>query len=99
MNGLEGTLWLLVAVSLVGDVSTTFVGLHIGFAEGNPVARSVIDSWGLVGMLGLKLVAVAVALAMRPAMPPEFRALIPAALALTWFGAVAINLYMLSSVV
>ena len=57
------TLWVLVAASLVGDIVTTFVGLQLGLAESNPVAREVIYGYGVAGMIGLKALAVGVALA------------------------------------
>ena len=99
MSDLEVGLWVVVAASLVGDVVTTFVGLHLGLAESNPIARSAIEGWGLLGMLALKAFAVGVALCCRPLLPRAYRPIIPAGLALPWAVAVVINLYMISSVV
>ena len=93
---LEQLLWIVVAVSLVGDVVTTFVGLHLGFHEANPIARSAIDGWGLFGMLALKGGAVAVALCCRPLLDVGYRPIIPAALAIPWTAATAINLVVIS---
>ncbi|USZ73357.1 DUF5658 family protein [Natronosalvus halobius] len=98
MDRLETILWLVVAVSLVGDVVTTFVGLQLGLAESNPVARGVIDNWGLLGMLALKAGAVAIALACRTVLERAYRPIIPAALALPWVMAVVLNVYLISSV-
>ncbi|AXR81096.1 DUF5658 family protein [Natrarchaeobaculum sulfurireducens] len=96
---LERALWVLVALSLVGDVVTTFVGLHLGLAESNPIARSAIDGYGLAGMLALKTLAVGVGLACRPILPDVYKPIVPAGLAIPWTIAVGINLYMISSVV
>lgn len=93
---LERLFWVLVGVSLVGDVVTTFVGLHIGLAESNPVARGAIDSHGLAGMLVLKAVAIGVGLACRPLLPRAYRPIVPAGLALPWLVAACVNAYVIS---
>ncbi len=96
---LERLLWVVVAVSLVGDIVTTFIGLHLGLSESNPIARSAIDGWGLLGMVTLKGMAVGVAVACRGLLEPVYRPIIPAALALPWAIAVCINLFMISTVI
>ncbi|MFC3956823.1 DUF5658 family protein [Halovivax cerinus] len=95
----ERVLWGVVVVVLVGDVVTTIVGLHLGLSESNPIARSAIDGWGVVGMLALKAGAVAIAVACRGLVAPAYRSIVPAALALPWGAAAIVNLYMLSLVV
>ncbi len=97
--GLERALWVLVALSLVGDIVTTFAGLHLGLAESNPIARSAIDGYGLAGMIALKAFAIGVGLACRPVLPEAYRPIVPAGLAIPWTIAVGINLYMISTVV
>lgn len=99
MGHLEGLLWGAVALVLVGDVVTTFVGLHLGLVESNPVAARAIDGWGVVGMLVLKVLAVAVALCCRPLLSREYRPIVPAGLAVPWSLAVGINLIAISTVV
>lgn len=96
---LERLLWVLVALSLIGDVVTTFVGLHLGLSESNPVARSAIEGYGLVGMLALKALAIGVGLVCRPLLPAAYRPIVPAGLAVPWTLAVCINLYMISTVI
>lgn len=93
---LERVLWVVVALSLVGDVATTFAGLHLGLAESNPVARGAIDGYGVLGMLALKALAVGVGLACRLLLDRPYRPIVPAALAVPWLAAVFINLYMIS---
>ncbi|EMA40053.1 DUF5658 family protein [Halobiforma nitratireducens] len=95
---LERLLWVLVGLSLVGDVVTTFVGLHLGLAESNPVARSAIDGYGLAGMLALKAFAIGVGLVCRPLLPRVYRPIVPAGLALPWTVAVVINLALITAV-
>ncbi len=95
---LEVTLWVLVALSLVGDIVTTFVGLQFGLAESNPIARGAIDGYGLAGMVALKAGAVGVGLCCRPLLPRAYTPLIPAGLALPWTVAVLANLYTISTV-
>lgn len=95
----ERLLWALVALSLVGDLATTFAGLHVGLTESNPIARGAIDGYGVAGMVGLKVGAIAVALVGRSLLPDEYGPIVPAGLAVPWLGAVAVNLYVISLVV
>ncbi|WP_255169892.1 DUF5658 family protein [Natrononativus amylolyticus] len=99
MDDLERVLWVVVALSLVGDIVTTFVGLNLGLSESNPIALYAIEGWGLLGMLALKAFAVGVGLCCRPLLPKAYAPIIPAGLALPWVIAVFINLYMISTVV
>lgn len=99
MGDLEWMLWIVAAAALTGDVVTTFVGLHLGLTESNPIARTAIDGWGVVGMVVLKAFAVGVALCCRPLVPREYRLVVPAGLAIPWSIAVVINLVMISMVI
>ncbi len=96
---LERLCWALVALSLIADVATTFVGLHLGLAESNPAARGAIERYGVAGMLGLKAFAIGVALACRPLLEREYRAIVPAGLAVPWLAAAVLNAYTISTVV
>ena len=89
---LERILWILVFVSLVGDIVTTVIGLQLGLSESNPVARQAIDGFGIGGLLGLKLIAVGIAIACRPLLPVTYRPIIPAGLAIPWTIAMVANL-------
>ncbi|WP_425461896.1 DUF5658 family protein [Natronosalvus hydrolyticus] len=98
MTGLERWLWVVVGFSLVGDIVTTFVGLHLGLTESNPIARNAIDGWGLLGMLALKGFALGIALVCRGVLERPFRPIIPAALAIPWLAAVVINTFAIGTV-
>lgn len=98
-TALETLLWGLVAVTIAADAITTHAGLAAGHAEGNPVARSAIEGYGLAGFAGLKAGAVAVGLVCRPILPAAYRPIIPAGLAIPWLVATAVNVAVLSGVV
>lgn len=93
----EHGLWALVALAIAADLLTTQVGLEAGLAESNPTARAALE-YGTLGFLAMKAGAVGVALAMRPLLERGYRWIPPLGLALPWFGAAAINCYMLAQV-
>lgn len=54
-------LWALaIAIFFAGDALTTAVGLQLGAIEANPMVSSSLRQYGLIGMLSIKIVAVAV---------------------------------------
>ena len=91
-TALETFMWGVVAVAIAGDFATTQAGLAAGYSESNPVAQKALEGHGLAGFAALKAGAVAVALVCRPLLPDDFRAIIPAALALPWLVATALNI-------
>lgn len=95
---LERLCWALVALALIADVVTTFVGLRLGLTESNPAARGAIEGYGLAGMLALKAVAVGVGLVCRLLLEQAYRPIVPAGLAVPWLAAALVNLYMISLV-
>lgn len=52
-------LCVLGIVAVLGDLVTTIYGLDIGLQERNPFVVYVLSSYGVAGLAGLKLVAVA----------------------------------------
>ncbi|AGM11219.1 hypothetical protein M197_gp54 [Haloarcula hispanica tailed virus 2] len=64
MRGRSAALWAAVLLVFVGgDVGTTLYGLHVaGAVEGHPVSAVVLQSFGLLGMLGAKVIVVLAAL-------------------------------------
>lgn len=88
----ERFLWAVVVVVLIGDLFTTYLGLRTGFTETNPVARSALDRYGFLSLVGLKAFGVAVGFVCRTLVPRQYVALVPAGLALPWTFAVLVNL-------
>ena len=98
IEGWERTLWILVAVGLVGDLLTTYYGLQVGLSESNPVARAAIEQFGFTAMVALKLFAVGVGLGCRRLLPERHALLVPAGLAVPWLAAVVVNLSLYAMV-
>lgn len=92
VSRVEWALWLLVGISLVGDLLTTYYGLQLGLTESNPVARSAIEQFGFSAMVVLKLFAVGVGLVCRQLLTGRFVLFVPAGLAVPWLAATVINL-------
>lgn len=79
-----GTMPWLLAVLLfgVGDVVTTGVGLGLpGVVEADPIARTLIDSFGVVSIVGLKLLAFALCYAIWRIVPRPYCQGVPLGLA------------------
>lgn len=92
----ERLLWALVVVTMALDVVTTEIGLQYGLAEGNPVVASVIGGAGVAGLVGVKLLALAVGVGARLCLP-QYRLVIPLGLATPCVVAVTINTALLLS--
>jgi len=90
----ERLLWALVLVMMALDVVTTELGLQHGLAEGNPVVASVIGGAGVLGLVGAKLLALAVGAGARLCLP-QYRLIIPLGLATPCVVAVAVNTTLL----
>ena len=93
----ERGLWAFAIAALVADIALTAYGLERGAVELNPVARWVIAEFYIVGMTGLKLVGVGVALVGRRLVPDEFGALVPVALGTPWALAAGLNVLTIAS--
>ncbi|WP_436909363.1 DUF5658 family protein [Halosimplex marinum] len=93
----EGALWAVVAASVALDVYTTWLGLSMGLAEGNPVMRRAIDGHGLAALGAAKLAVVAAAGAVR-SLRPRYGTVIALGLALPWTVTVLVNAVALATV-
>lgn len=87
----ERLLWTVVLVALVADAALTIYGLGIGLRELNPVARRAFDVGGVVGFIGLKTLAVCLAVLGRLVIPDGYGAMVPALLAVPWIVAATLN--------
>lgn len=90
-----GVLWAVVAVSAVGDVMTTHHGLAMGFQESNPVARAALMSHGVLGLIAVKVGAIAVGATGWMIIPESHRWVVPASLSGPWVIAVGVNMVAL----
>lgn len=50
-------LWTAILVSTVVDILLTMTGLELGLREGNPVVRTMVSAFGLVGLWLVKYLA------------------------------------------
>jgi hypothetical protein len=92
-------LWAAVVVGSVLDAALTVYGIGIGLTERNPVAAGLIASIGVVPAVALlKGAALAVAVGGWVLLPESVRGLVPAALAVPWLGAAAVNVLTICAV-
>lgn len=84
---------------LVLDLASTSYGLHLGFREMNPIAAGLFDRFGYAALGGLKAFSVAVAAVGWYVMPREYRAVVPACLAIPWALAAVSNAFLVAAVV
>ena len=92
----ERALWIVVLASVALDIYTTWLGLTMGLAEGNPVMRWAIDDVGFVALGGAKCLAVGVAACLRRVRPRHGTA-IALGLALPWTVTVLVNAVVLAT--
>lgn len=92
----ERRLWYLVAVAFLADTVLTAYGIHLGYAETNPLMRHVLASQGIAGIVALKAGGVVVAVTCRSLVERTHRPLVPAALALPWLTAALVNAVVIS---
>jgi hypothetical protein len=95
----ERGLWVVVGVAFVLDFGLTIYGFELGFAERNQLARTLLASFGIAGILGLKLAALLLAVGLRRVMPVGYRALVPLALAIPWWVGVLSNAINITALV
>lgn len=95
----EWALWGVALVAMVADVAATVHGLDLGLRELNPVARTALDSVGVMGFVWLKFGAFGVAVACRSVTPDWIGPVVPAALAIPWIVAATLNVVTILAVV
>lgn len=81
------------------DVTLTVHGLQLGLRELNPVARAAIDWIGVLGLYGLKGVALLIGIVCVWLIPDRYTPFVPLGLAIPSVAAVLINTVVISIVV
>ncbi|WP_224269308.1 DUF5658 family protein [Haloprofundus salinisoli] len=88
----EPHLWAFALLGFALDVGLTAYGLSLGLAEMNPLARTLMETAGVVeAMLLLKTFSLAVAFVGWKILPVLYRFVVPAGLSLPTWVAVGIN--------
>lgn len=87
----ERELWFLAIAAMLVDVTFTVHGLHLGLEELNPVARRAMGVAGVLGLYGLKGMALCVGACCRPLVPDRANVMIPLLLAIPSVLAVTVN--------
>lgn len=95
----EGTVWAVAILAYgVGDTLTTYVGLRSGrAAEAGPLAAPLVEAYGILGLVGLKVVTLGLFyLTWRVGRSPA-RVAVPLAVAVVGIGVTAWNLAVVSA--
>ena len=95
LSAVERELWVVVLVALLADVYLTQLGLQYGLNEGNPLARYLIDAFGIGALAALKVGVVGLGGLLRELVPARQAPTIPLGLAIPWVVAVVINATLL----
>jgi len=96
MRTISKVMWVLVALTAVGDIVTTLYGLHLGYTEGNPlVAWTLAYAPPVVSLVTIKLVAVCICYAAYR-MVSRSKWVIPLSMSIPWAIAVGINISILA---
>ncbi len=68
LDDIDASYLIVGAVAMdIGDILTTYIGvLMLGIPESNPVAASLLSSFGVLGLVALKVVKYLVTLAIIP---------------------------------
>lgn len=93
----ERALWGFVLAALLVDFGLTVYGFQLGLVERNPLARDLLASYGIPGIAGLKLAALALAAGLRLPLPAEYGSIVPLALLLPWLYAVGVNVLLVTA--
>lgn len=95
--GYERALWHVAIAAMLVDVTLTVHGLELGLTEVNPVARHALGTFGVLGLYGLKGVALGLGGTCRLLVGRRYGALIPLGLAVPALAAVCINSILIAS--
>jgi len=87
----ERDLWILVAAAMLVDVTLTVHGRQLGLIEVNPIARHALAGFGVLGLYGLKLVALGLGGCCRLGVGDRYGPVVPLGLAVPSLIAVCVN--------
>mgnify|MGYP006286738283 CR=1 FL=1 len=90
-QAIERELWFVVIAAMLIDVTLTVHGRTIGLVELNPIARHALEVTGVLGLYGLKAVALGLGGCCRLLIPDRYTSLVPLGLALPSAVAVVAN--------
>lgn len=76
---------------MLADVTLTVYGRQLGLVESNPVARGVLSDVGVIGLVGLKGVALGIGGCCRLLVTDRYGAVVPIGLAVPSLAAVGVN--------
>lgn len=95
----ERELWFLTLAAMLMDVTLTTHGLQLGLRELNPIARAAIEWIGILGLYGLKGVAILLGVLCVWLIPEKYTPLVPLGLFIPSLIAVMINTLVIFAVV
>jgi hypothetical protein len=94
----ETIVWGLAILAALGDVVTTAYGLQVGLSEGNPIMHAMISQSGILGLVGSKLLVIALAFAIGTMVfDDNRRVVVPLGLAIPWLLVTATNAMLLTA--
>lgn len=86
-------LWVLVILSAIADLYTTYLGLKNGYIEGNPLANQALNQ-GFISLVIIKsLITGIIYTSNRLLVFGDLKYVAPSATSIMWFGASIHNLY------
>lgn len=88
-------LWTLVIVAMVADIGLTLYGLERGLLERNPIVLFGLNTVGYAALAFLKVPALLLGFVGWVSLPRTFGRLNLIGLALPWFIAVGINVWVI----
>lgn len=89
--------WVVILVLAAADIALTVVGRQACLTEHNPFARWVVVTFGPLGLVGLKTIALALLALMTGLLPRRYERAALSGFGLTQFVAVGWNAVLVSS--
>lgn len=91
VGAIERDLWIVVAAAMLVDVTLTVHSRQMGLVERNPIACHALGGFGVLGLYGLKSVALGLGGCCRLLVDDRYGAPVPLGLAVPSLIAVSIN--------